>query len=91
MRLNVYMSMEPNDMHPRALEELADGVAKLFSIMFEKPWLSDEVPWKTSLPFLRKGDPGNYRLLGLVSVPGKVMEQFLLGEMFGCMRDVEVI
>lgn len=91
MRLNVYTSMKPNDMHPRALEELADGFAKLFSIMFEKPWLSDEVPWKTSLPFLRKGDPGNYRLLGLVSVPGKVMEQFLLGEMFGCMRDVEVI
>ena len=91
MRLNVYTSTEPNDMHPRALEELADGVAKLFSVMFEKPWLSDEVPWKTSLPFLRKGDPGNYRLLGLVSVLGKVMEQILLKEMFGCMRGVEVI
>ena len=52
MKLNVYKSMGPDDIHPRALKEL-------LSIIFEKSWLSGEVPsdWKkkeTLLPFLRK-------------------------------------
>ena len=59
VKLDVYKSMEPGNTHARVLGELADVVAKLLCIVFEKSWLSDEVlvtgKRETSLPFVRKG------------------------------------
>jgi len=43
MRLNVFKFLWLDNMHPRILKELADVVAVLLSIMFEKSWLSGEV------------------------------------------------
>ena len=42
-KLNVYKSMGLDDIHPRALKEMAEVVAELPSIIFEKSWLSSEV------------------------------------------------
>ena len=60
MKLNLCKSMGPDDIHPRILKEMADVVAELTSIIFEKSWLSVKSPVtgkrETLLPFLRKGE-----------------------------------
>ncbi|GAB0189276.1 mitochondrial enolase superfamily member 1 [Grus japonensis] len=83
-KLDIHKSMGPNGMHPRVLRQLAGVIAKPLSIIFEKSWRTGEVPkdWKKATPVFKKGkkeNPGNYRPVSLTSIPGKVMEQLILG------------
>ena len=68
-------------MHPVVLKELADVVAKLLSIIFERSCLSGKVPcdWKKGnfIPMFKKGrkeDLGIYRLMRLTYMPEKIVE-----------------
>ncbi|GAB0190586.1 mitochondrial enolase superfamily member 1 [Grus japonensis] len=84
-KLDTHKSMDPDEMHPRVLRELADVIARPFSLIFERSWRTGEVPedWRKAnvTPVFKKGkkeDPGNYRPVSLTSIPGTVMEQLIL-------------
>ncbi|KGL85450.1 RNA-directed DNA polymerase from mobile element jockey, partial [Tinamus guttatus] len=93
-KLDTHKSMGPGGMHPRVLRELAEVIAKPFSIIFERFWRMGEVPedWNKAnvTPVFKKGkkeDPGNYRPVSLTSVPGKVMERLILAIVSRHMED----
>ena len=84
IKLNKYKSVGPD--------------AKPLSIISEMPWQSGRVSgdWKKGniTPIFKKGgkeNPGNYRLVRLTFVPGKIMEQILLEAMSKHKKNKEVI
>ncbi|GAB0201268.1 mitochondrial enolase superfamily member 1 [Grus japonensis] len=92
--LDTHKSMGLDGIHLRVLRELAEELAKPLSIIYQQSWLTGEVPddWRLAnvAPIYKKGpkeDLGNYRPVSLTSVPGKVMEQFILGALTKCVQD----
>ncbi|KAK1214166.1 LIN1 transcriptase, partial [Pygoscelis papua] len=93
--LDAHKSMGPDGIHPRVLRELAEELAKPLSIIYQQSWLTGEVPddWRLAnnvTPIYKKSwkeDPGNYRPVSLTSVPGKIMERFILRALTRQVRD----
>ncbi|PKU38768.1 rna-directed dna polymerase from mobile element jockey- hypothetical protein [Limosa lapponica baueri] len=90
--------MGPDGMHAQVLRGLADVIAEPLSIIFEKSWRTGEVPEdcrKANItPVYKKGkkeDPGNYRPISRLSVPGKIMEQLVLDVIAKHIEDQEIL
>ncbi|KAK4807129.1 hypothetical protein QYF61_018470 [Mycteria americana] len=94
LQLDAHKSMGPDGIHPRSL---ANVIAGPLSIIFQQSWESGEVPvdWKlANVPIFKKGkkeDPGNYRPVSLTSVPGRIMEEVILGVIEKHLTDNAVI
>ena len=67
--------MGPNGLHRRVLRKLVDVVAKTLSIIPRQSWLTGDV----LMDWGWKDDSGSSRPISLSLVPGKVMEQIILG------------
>jgi len=72
--------MRPDGLHPRVLKELADVLKRPLSNIFERSQRARKVPddWRKAnvAPKFKKGQKnnlGNYRLVGLTFVPGKLV------------------
>lgn len=81
----MHKSMGPDKMYLRVLRELADVVAKLLFMIFEKSWQSADVSgdWEKGniASFFkkdRKQDSGFYQPVSFTSVFGNIMDQTLL-------------
>ncbi|GAB0206562.1 hypothetical protein GRJ2_003121800 [Grus japonensis] len=92
--LDTHKSMGPDGIHLRVLRELAEELAKPLSIFYQQSWLTGEVPddWRLAnvTPIYKKGqkeDLGNYRPVSLTSVPGKIMERFILSALTRQVQD----
>ncbi|KAG9461290.1 hypothetical protein GDO78_017389 [Eleutherodactylus coqui] len=74
----------PYGMHPMVLRELRDVIARPLYLIFVDTIKTGVVPldWRIAnvVPIYKKGTkskPGNYRLVSLSSVTGKIFEGFL--------------
>lgn len=76
-KLDIHKSMGLDGMHPWAQREPADGIARLLSLILNWSWWLGEKPkeWRKRNVFRKgkKDDLGNYRLVKLPLIPGKVM------------------
>ncbi|PKU44743.1 rna-directed dna polymerase from mobile element jockey- hypothetical protein [Limosa lapponica baueri] len=97
-KLDIHKSIDPDGMHLRVLTELADVIAEPLSITVERSCRTGEVPedWRKAniTPVFKKGKmevPGNYRLVSLTPIPGKIMEQLVLDVISIHIEEQEVI
>ncbi|CAM5161388.1 unnamed protein product [Natator depressus] len=97
-KLDVHKSMGLELMHPRVLRELPDVIAEPLAIISENLWRSGEVPddWKKAniVTIFKKGKKenlGNYKLVILSSVPGKIIEQVLKESILKHLEERKVI
>ena len=96
--LDAHKSMGQDGIHPRVLRELAEVLPKLLSLIYRRSWSTGKVPenWRLAnvTPIYEKGqreDPGNYGPVSLTSVPGKIMERFVLRALTWHVRDKQGI
>ncbi|XP_059579059.1 protein lin-52 homolog isoform X2 [Alligator mississippiensis] len=98
IKLDVYKSAGPDDLHPRVLKELAEVIVEPLAKLFHTSWRSGEVPedWKRAkvVPIHKKGrreNPGNYGLISLPSIPGKILEKLVKESIFDKLAEGKIL
>ena len=79
--LNPSKALEPDELHPRVLKELAMELGPVFAHLFQQSIGTGEIPKELSLanicPLFKKGDRSlarNYRPVSLTCIPCKLLE-----------------
>ena len=79
--LNPSKAMDPDELHPRILKELAAELGPVFTHLFQQSWETGEIPEEWSLanicPLFKKGDralASNYRPVSLTCILCKLLE-----------------
>ena len=82
--LNPSKALDPDELHPRVLKELATELGPLFAHLFQQSIDKGEIPKGWSLtnicPLFKKGDRTlacNYRPVSLTCVPCKLLEHMV--------------
>ncbi|MEW8547734.1 MAG: endonuclease/exonuclease/phosphatase family protein, partial [Candidatus Thiodiazotropha sp.] len=85
--LNPNKSPGPDNLGPRVLKELAEDIAPILLVIFQKSLDTGEIPedWRTAnvTPVYKKGEkyqPENYRPISLTSVCCKIMEHVIASQ-----------
>lgn len=88
VEIDTNKSMGADGIHPQVLRKMANIIAKLHSII-EGSWSTGDLPedWrKANVPSVfkkgEKEDAGKYRAFSLTTVPGKVIEKFIVDVIF---------
>ena len=96
--LDCHKSMGLDGLHCRVLRELVEMTAELLSTIYQHSWLSGDVPENGRLADVSpidkkwyKEDQWIYRPVGLTSVPEKIMQQVILGEITQHGRGIQEI
>ncbi|KAJ7427620.1 RNA-directed DNA polymerase from mobile element jockey-like protein [Willisornis vidua] len=90
------LSMGPNGIHLRVPRELAEVLTGPLSIIYQKSWISGEVPADCKMAnvtsIYKKGwkeDLGSFRLFNLTLLPEKVLKQIILSPVIQHMQDIQ--
>lgn len=85
--LDMHKSIGLDGIHPRVLRDLSEELARPLSVIYnEQCWLTREVPFDWILASVMPRWETT-SLFGLISVPGKVVEQLILSAVMWHMQD----
>ena len=94
--LNPSKALEPDELHPRVLKELAKEFGPIFAHLFQQSIVTGEIPGNGLLqifaPFSRKMKIAcNYRPVSLTCVPCKLLEHIVCSNMMAHLDDYNLL
>ena len=96
--LNTSKALEPDELHPRVLKELANELGPAFAHLFQQSLDTDEIPKEWLLanicPLFKKGDRAlacNYCPVSLTCVPCKLLEHIVCSNIMAHLDEYQLL